>query len=207
MTIFKTLMALSLTLSCQTLWADTITGELVFIKKASFAGVVFVASKQHAVVNAELDQKDKQFTRKLIVASPGGKIVFNNSDTFEHNIYSSGANKSAKFDIGLMPTGSTNTLDANWASDSVIRIGCKIHPKMKAYIANIDSDIYQVLPFKKKQKTYAVNLGGVSGGEVVVKLKIPKYTDTVVTLKAGESKTVDVMKKGKKKATLMLSRS
>ena len=208
MTISKTFMtvgmALCLSISTQAL-ADSITGELVFVKRASFAGVVFVEEKQHSTVNATLDQKDKEFTHKMIVASPGGKIVFNNSDSFEHNIYSSGS-KSAKFDVGLMPTGSKNTITANWGSDSVVRIGCKIHPKMKAYIANIDSSIYQVLPFKKKTKNYTIKLAGVSGDTVVVKLKIPKYPDTVVSLKAGESKTVDVIKKGKKKATLTLKR-
>lgn len=191
----------------QALSADTITGELSFLKKPSFAGVIYVENKGYGVRETTLDQKDKKFTRKMIVTSPGGTLTFKNSDSFEHNIYSNGINNASKFDIGLMVAGVQKKIEVNWVADSVIRVGCKIHPRMKAYIANIESSLFQVIPFEKKKTNYAIKLDGISGDQVKIKLKIPKYTDTEVTLVSGESKTVDVLKKGKKKATLTLHRS
>lgn len=182
--------------------ASTLVGTLVFEKKAPYTGVIYAEGGQ-GPASAELDQKNKVFDKKLLVVGSGGELTFNNSDDFQHNIFANDPNSGVKFDVGLMEKGQQKQVTANWAENTVTRIGCKIHPKMRSYVANINSDTYQVLPFAKKVKSYDINLQ--AGSHNTFTLAMPKYDPVIVTLKSGESKTVDVLRKGKKKATLTLT--
>lgn len=195
--IIASLFILSLPVS-----ASTLVGTLVFEKKAPYAGVIFAeGGKGPAAV--ELDQKNKVFDKKLLVVGSGGELTFNNSDDFQHNIFANDPNSGVKFDVGLMEQGQQKQITANWAENTVTRIGCKIHPKMRSYIANINSDTYQILPFEKKVTSYDIKVE--AGNHKRFTLAMPKYDPVVVTLAPGESKTVDVLRKGKKKATLTLT--
>ncbi|PCJ45381.1 MAG: hypothetical protein COA99_05090 [Moraxellaceae bacterium] len=95
----------------------------------------------------------------------------------------------------------------DWAENSLVRFGCKIHPKMKSYIFASPTEYFQVLEFEKKVKTYSFVLENVPTNLLSLSLRIPKYEELVIDLKNGESKQVDVMRKGKKKATMNVSRS
>ena len=197
----KVVLLLCTVFSCQLLSA-TLTGNITFVKKPPFTGVLY-ANGGSGPSSAELDQSNKVFDKKLLVVGEGGNLKFKNSDSFQHNIFANDPNTNVKFDVGLMEQGQTKEIKADWKSGSVTRIGCKIHPKMRSYIANVPSDKFQVFEFEKKVKEYSVKLD--VGSASTFTLSIPKYDDVVVSLSQGESKSVDIMYKGKKKATMTLS--
>lgn len=186
-------------------FADAITGSLVFDKKASFAGILYATDGQKAPQKALMDQKDKVFTSKMVAVGKGGAVEFNNSDSFQHNIFANDPGTNVKFDVGLMEPGQSHSVEVNWQENTLTRVGCKIHPRMRTYIANVPSDTFQVFEFEKKVTDYQVNLD-VEGNQQNFTLAIPKYDDLNFSLAAGESKTLDVTRKGKKKATLTVSR-
>lgn len=189
-----------------TINADTIKGEINFTKKAPFAGVVYVKQQKNATSTASMDQVNKQFTKKVTLGAPGSEVLFKNGDEFDHNIFANDLKNNIAFDIGLMPSGQEATLKMDWKEDSMVRIGCKIHPKMRSYIANINSDYYQEMEFQKKVKNYPVTISDVPADQTEVILMIPKYDDAVLKLNKGESKTVDITKKGKVRGSLTLTR-
>jgi plastocyanin len=179
----------------------TLTGTLEFVKKPSFVGIIY-AEGGVGPATAQLDQSNKVFDKKMIVVGNNGEITFKNSDSFQHNIFANDPKTGVKFDVGLMNEGQNSNVTVNWADNTLTRIGCKIHPKMRSYIANVNSDAYQVLPFEKKQKTYPIKLE--AGNHTKFVLQIPKYDPVEVELKSGEQQSVDVLYKGKKRATLTL---
>lgn len=186
--------------------ADVITGEITFAKKVPFAGVLFVKQSKSAAASANMDQKNKQFTKKVSLGAPGTLVAFNNSDSFDHNIFANDLKNNISFDIGLMPSGQSSEIKMDWKEDTMVRIGCKIHPKMRSYIANVNSDFYQEFEFQKKVKAYPVNISGVPSDLHEIELIIPKYEKITVMLAKGESKTVDIIKKGKVRGELIVSR-
>jgi len=186
--------------------ADTINGTLTFDKKAAFVGLFYANEVTQGPSAASVDQKGKLFTDKLAVVGKGGNVEFNNSDDFQHNIFANDPNTNVKFDVGLMEPGQTSNVDVDWSENTLTRVGCKIHPRMRTYIANVTTETYQVIDFQKKDKSYQINLD-VAAGQNHFSLVIPKYDKIDISLGKGESKTVDVTRKGKKKATLTLSRS
>jgi hypothetical protein len=186
--------------------ADVISGEISFAKKVPFAGVLFVKQSKSANATASMDQLNKQFTKKVSIGAPGSVVAFNNSDSFDHNIFANDLKNNISFDIGLMPSGQSSEIKMNWKEDTMVRIGCKIHPKMRSYIANINSDYYQEFEFQKKVKSYPVNIAEVPADQHEIELIIPKYERITISLLKGESKTVDIMKKGKVRGSLIVSR-
>lgn len=187
-------------------FADTITAELAFTKRPPFAGVIYLIDSKTSSTQITIDQKGKQFTKKLQVGSSGQQIKFNNSDEVEHNIFTNETRYSANFDVGLMAPGATSEVELNWQENSIVRIGCKIHPKMRAYIANILSNYYQVLDFEKKKKNYQIQINDVPKTLTTMNLLMPGYKSMEFELQPGESKEVPISKKGKQRGTLKLSR-
>lgn len=183
--------------------AGELSGKITFSKKAPFAGVLFVADGANGPSKTIIDQKDKVFTSKLAVIGANGMLEFSNSDTFQHNIFANDRRTGIKFDVGLMETGQTSSVKADWKDNTITRVGCKIHPKMRTYVANIQSSAYQVFEFDKKVKEYEVSLSSSSSSNDFV-LMIPKYDKLAFTLKPGEENTFDITRKGKKKATLTI---
>ncbi|PCJ44997.1 MAG: hypothetical protein COA99_06005 [Moraxellaceae bacterium] len=192
--------------------ADTVKGEIIFDKKASFSGVVYMTGKETKTSPSPsnqsfVDQKDKRFTKKMVVTHTGSTIMFKNSDAIDHNIFANDPGTGIKFDVGLMSPAQEKSITFDWEENSLVRFGCKIHPKMKSYIFASPTEYFQVLEFEKKVKTYPFVLENVPANLLSLSLKIPKYEEFMIDLKNGESKQVDVMRKGKKKATMNVSRS
>lgn len=200
------LIAVCATFLSATVNADVITGEITFAKKAPFAGVLFVKQSKPATASASMDQVNKVFTKKVTLGAPGTDVTFNNGDSFDHNIFANDLENNISFDIGLMPAGQSSDIKMDWKEDTIVRIGCKIHPKMRSYIANVNSDYYQEFEFVKKVKSYPVNIANVPAEQHEIVLLIPKYEKVTVTLLKGETKTVDITKKGKVRGSLIVSR-
>lgn len=186
--------------------ADTVTGKITFVKKPPYAGALYVKESATGVSAATLDQSNKVFNQKIFAVSNGGKIQFKNSDEFQHNIFANDPNSGVQFDVGLMNPGANLDLDVKWQENSLTRIGCKIHPKMRSYILNVPTKVFQLFEFEKKVKEYDVSLANVQASHNTFVLSLPKYEEIEVTLNPGDEKTVDILRKGKVRGSLTLKR-
>lgn len=185
--------------------ADLIKATFEFTGSKPKAAAIYVINDGAAKIVEQLDQEDKQFTKKVVFSSPGSKVNFHNSDTVDHNIFARDTGTQVQFDIGLMAPGADTSVDVSWSEDSLVRVGCKIHPKMKAYIANVKSDHY--IAINPREQVGEIELKGVPAALQDIKVLLPKYDPVKVSLNKGESKTLSLTKKGKTKGTITLSRS
>ncbi|PCI45619.1 MAG: hypothetical protein COB51_08655 [Moraxellaceae bacterium] len=187
-------------------FADTVTGSISFLKRPPLAGLLYVKGGAEVMTHDQLDQKDKKFTKDILVRSTKGEIVFNNSDAVDHNIFANDTKTNSKFDVGLMPTGNQIKKTFDWPADSLIRIGCKIHPKMKSYIVTTDSSRYESFQFKRSAGPYSFSLSDIPSDQHDLTLIIPKYDPVNISLSAGQTKTLSIIKKGKEKGSITLKR-
>jgi hypothetical protein len=121
------------------LYAQDLEAAFEFIKKPPKVGLIYLPENKELKTGPVIDQKNKEFSQELFVGAPGTDMVITNSDDTDHNIYASDADAGADFDIGLAPPGSETRQNINWKEDMVVKIGCKIHPKMSAHVANVSS--------------------------------------------------------------------
>lgn len=185
--------------------ADTVKGTLNFIKKPAKAGVIYEVKSSFDKVVGTINQENKKFIEKIGVTSDKGELKMNNNDQFEHNIFANDLKQDIKFDIGLMPPGTSQSIKADWKTNSIVRIGCKIHPKMRSYVANIPSDNYKSFELAKKDKTFSFELTNVSENKLV--LLLAGMDNIEISLAKGESKTFDIVRKNKPKGQLLISRN
>ena len=106
-----------------------------------------------------------------------------------------------------MPPGSKSKVSASWPENILLRIGCKIHPKMRSYIATVNSNHFQVFEFQKGTKEYAISIDQIPANVTKFTLVLPKYDPLEVTIAPGENKTVAITKKGKPRGNISLQRS
>lgn len=184
--------------------AGSLTADFSFTKRPPFVGLLYL-NDNGKTESTNIDQKDKKFLQKLFVNQKSTEAVFDNSDSINHNIFANSPKSGVKFDIGLLPPGANSKIDtASWGDDAVVRIGCKIHPKMKTYVANISSSKQHIIEFEKKKKEYNVVLDAIEGVQPVV-LWMPGYDRISVEINPGETKEIELIKKKKVKGTLTLS--
>lgn len=189
------------------LLAQDLKAEFEFEKSPPNVGLIYLPENKDLKTGAMIDQKDRQFTQELFVGSPGSEMVMKNSDDTDHNIYAGDEEAGANFDIGLAPPGSETKQQIDWKADKVVKIGCKIHPKMRAYVANISSKYHQVLEFDRSLQTVSFGLDTFPAELKVVAVWLPNYDPIEVSLAKGESKTVALMKSGKERGKLTLQRN
>lgn len=185
--------------------AGTISGEISFAKKPPQFAVIYVDDGSQ--VNTQvLNQKDKEFSAPVVVGSQGGKVSLKNGDQVEHNIYSNDASSGVNFDVGLMSPGSSKEINVTWENDQLVRVGCKIHPKMRSYIATISSKHYQEFEFDRSKNRFEVNIENVPDSAKTVKMMLPKYDPIEVQLAPGAQLEIPITRKGAVKGSLTLTR-
>lgn len=188
-------------------FAGEITGTLVFDKRPPRVGVLYLPNGERSGQTLVMDQIDKTFTHSLLVGGPEDQVQFKNSDEFEHNIYARDRKLGIEFDVGLMDTGSLVWKTIDWPSGSLLRIGCKIHPTMWAYIANIDSNVYQSFAFERDRREYPVRLAGIPETGARVVLLLAGYAPLEVAVPATGTVEVSILRKGKVRGALRLQRA
>jgi hypothetical protein len=203
----KLCLFLALCLNSLTSMADVISGKIEFVKRPPFTGILYVANTGLKNKQPLVDQKDKAFTKKIAVGSPSNMMTFKNSDSLDHNIYANDRKHNVKFDVGLMVPKTSAEMVMDWQEESLVRIGCKIHPKMRGYVANVNTDYFHSFEFEKKVKNYEFTIEQVPNNKNTIVLLMPKYEKQVIQLALGETKTVVIKRKGKTKATLTISRN
>ncbi|WP_153916184.1 plastocyanin/azurin family copper-binding protein [Shewanella sp. TC10] len=177
--------------------AVSIHGTVTFIKKPPLVGIAYVPAEQSSIADAEIDQLDKQFTSKMVVIKPGDSVTFKNSDNVEHNVFANDVAQSAKFDVGLMPPGEEKQIVVDWKENSIVRVGCKIHPKMRTYLASIDTPYHKIIEFENGKQQYSFTINNIPEGSEVLYFKVPKYDVVAIDITDSTSWTMDITKKNK----------
>jgi len=77
-----------------------------------------------------IEQKDKQFSKKVLKVKVGDTVEFKNVDAIAHNIFSLSDAKS--FDLGSFPQGQSKKVTFDAAGK--VEVECSIHPNMKMVI-------------------------------------------------------------------------
>jgi len=127
-----------------------------------------------------VEQRDKQFSPRVLAVPPGSTVAFPNFDGVFHNVFSLSAPK--KFDIGLYKDGDTR--EVKFEKPGIVRLGCNIHAKMASYIVVIDAPHYVVTegskeftfkslaPGKYKVRAWSEKSAAPTESEIVIKAGI-----------------------------------
>ena len=183
-----------------------LTAKFTFTKKPpNVALIYFEDGKETPEANTKVDQKNQAFDKKLYVAKSGGEISFVNSDNIDHNIYADDKATGIKFDKGLGNPGSSFKQKVEWGAGKVIKIGCMIHPKMKSYVASLNTKYFKIVEFDRSKKEHTVKMDGLPPEVKQLKVWMPKYNEVSVELSSG-TKTAELKRKGKSRGSLELTR-
>lgn len=186
----------------------TLAGTFAFTESPPSLALIYFTD-DHSLgkpAQAVLVQKDKKFDRKMAVGAKGSKVVFKNSDSVEHNIFANDPAAGVNFDAGLLPAGQDAKVDLSWEDGMVVKIGCKIHPRMQAYVANTAGSHFEVVEFKPTDRAGEFKIEGVPDAASKVRIWFPKHDVLEVTLEKGKSAKLDITEKGKVDGTLSLTR-
>jgi plastocyanin len=77
-----------------------------------------------------LDQRDETFLPFVLAVRVGTTVVFTNSDSTYHNVFS--LSKPKRFDLGRYPKGESRSV--RFDQTGVVRIFCEIHSHMNAFV-------------------------------------------------------------------------
>lgn len=188
--------------------AGTLEGVLTFEKRNPYVGVAFFsdATDGGPEICGALDQKDKAFSDMLVVGKTGCEIGFTNSDDTDHNIFANDLESGVSFDVGLIEPGGSAATTVSWSEGHLVRLGCKIHPKMVSYIANLPTRHFSVIEFVNGQSETHFAIGNVPDDASEVTVILQPLDPIVVEIQPGESKEVEVTRSGKAFGTLVLTR-
>jgi hemoglobin len=104
------------------------------------------ASKKRKAKQRVVEQRDKQFSPRVLAVPPGSSVAFPNYDGVYHNVFSLSAPK--KFDVGLYKDGDSR--EVKFEKPGIVRLGCNIHAKMASYILVVDAPHYVVVEGSKE---------------------------------------------------------
>ena len=89
---------------------------------------------KHRVV----EQRNKQFSPRLLAIPPGSTVAFPNFDDVYHNVFSSSPTQ--RFDLGVYKGGKSREL--TFEKIGLVRLGCNVHANMASFIFVIDAPAY-----------------------------------------------------------------
>jgi len=176
-------------------------------RKAPSVGLVYIsgAGEKLSLQNPVVDQKDKQFTRSLIITSPKDTITFLNSDSVNHNIYANDRDTGVNFDVGLKPPGVAAKIQVDWAEGKIVRLGCKIHPKMRTYVANVPTPHHSIFEMEPKDRKALVQIEDVPPEFQQATFWLPRYDKLEFVLPERGTLIKEVTRKGKVRGELKVT--
>jgi hemoglobin len=131
-----------------------------------------------------VEQREKQFSPRLLAVPPGSTVQFPNFDGIYHNIFSLSSTK--RFDAGLYKDGDTR--EVKFDKPGLVRLGCNIHAKMASYIFVIDAPAYVVV-----EGTKGFNFRSLAPGKYKVKAWSEHSltpAESEITIKTGANTVV-----------------
>jgi plastocyanin len=144
---------------------------------------------------AKLSQKDKNFSASIVPVLAGGSVDISNDDVVRHHIRS----KTKPWDFNLKPKAPGETVTRKFDNDEtsvgVVPVYCDIHSSMRAHVLVMPNPYYQLLP----ETGGKFSLKGLPAGTYTITAWHPtlKPQAVKVTVKAKETKTVDLVLLGK----------
>ena len=85
-----------------------------------------------------VEQRNKQFSPRLLAVPPGSSVAFPNFDDFYHNVFSTSTTQ--QFDLGMYKSGQSREM--KFDKTGLVRLGCNVHAKMASYVFVIDAPHY-----------------------------------------------------------------
>jgi plastocyanin len=137
--ILRAWIGLALVLGASAAEAGTVVLTVRDVAGAPVAGAVVALNDQlHGAAQAPaapakpvvLDQIDEEFVPDVLVVRTGGQVVFKNSDTTRHHIYSFRQPK--RFELQLAP-GETSA-PMSFDQSGIVALGCNIHDHMRGWL-------------------------------------------------------------------------
>lgn len=179
--------------------AGSIEGTIVFDRKNPHVGLAFLADAKDGGpdICGSLDQNHGQFSEKLVVGKDGCEVAFSNSDVMDHNIFANDLESGVSFDVGLIRPGEDAAVEVNWHEGHLVRLGCKIHPKMISYIANLPTQHYSIVEFEKESLETPFVLKDVPDEATRLEIVLQPLDRVVIDIAPGNSREVDITYKGK----------
>lgn len=175
-----------------------------FTSRTPFTGVVY-GTTGHDKQQNTVDQKNKQFDKPLYIVDKNNAVIFKNSDATDHNIYANDVRSGVKFDVGLLPANGEKTLNIQqWPDDVFVRVGCKIHPKMRAYLANIETQNYQALDFDMANKTASTEIT-LNTDETGISVWFAGYQPLTYSIDRDKPVSFAINRKGKQRGTITIT--
>jgi plastocyanin len=146
---------------------------------------------------ARLGQKDKQFSASIVPILAGGTVDITNDDTVRHHIRCS----TKPWDFNLKPRAPGETVARKFEADNgdnglgVAPVYCDVHSNMRAHVLVMPNPYYQLLP----ETGGKFSLKGLPAGTYTITAWHPtlKPVPVKVTVKAGESKSIELVMLGK----------
>jgi len=89
-------------------------------------------------VETQIDQIDRQFVPHVLVVPAGSKILFPNSDSVRHQVYSFSPAK--RFSLPLYRGKPYPPVEFD--RNGVVTLGCNIHDQMRAYVFVVEAQYY-----------------------------------------------------------------
>jgi len=89
---------------------------------------------------AEMAQRDRQFSPRLLVVQTGAEVRFPNEDPVRHHVYSYSPTKTFELKLYLGEAAPPQRFDKS----GVVQLGCNIHDQMSAVIVVVDTPVFGV---------------------------------------------------------------
>ncbi len=192
-------------------FAETVTTlKFEFTKRPPRAIVAYYEDDKGPLpesVPQNVDQKDKQFVDMVVFGKKGQTIKLKNSDTVDHNIYARDKDAGVEFDIGLAPPGTALDKKVDWGEGKFVKIGCKIHPKMRAWVGSVDVAHIASIEPEKKQKSVELILADVPKKAKKLRVWMPGYDEVSLELVPGGKAVAEMVRKGKPRGKVSVSRA
>lgn len=124
--------------------AATFTAQVVDPQGKPLADAVVTlkgaASAPAAVMKADMDQRDQEFSPRVLAVHTGTQVKFPNSDNIRHQVYSFSPAK--RFELRLYEGTPSEPL--LFDKPGVVVLGCNIHDWMVGYIYVTDEPVFGV---------------------------------------------------------------
>lgn len=87
---------------------------------------------------AEMAQRDRQFSPRLLIVQTGTEVRFPNEDPVRHHVYSFSPAKTFELKLYLGEAAPPQRFD----KAGVVQLGCNIHDQMSAHIVVVDTPVF-----------------------------------------------------------------
>jgi putative oxidoreductase len=139
----------------------------------------------------EVDQRDHEFTPRVIAIRQGETVVFRNSDPANHNVRTTASVKQNEFNVF---TGADGKYEHRFVVEPEyrpIRLGCDIHPWMRGWVFVLDHPYFAVSDERGRFR-----ISQIPPGEYLLQMVQPDlkhHEQRKVEVRVNETRTVETV--------------